>query len=491
MNTLLYIFSRREIWFELTWLCLYAIGFVVIRKILLENRNPQKTVSYLLLIIFLPFLGIPIYYFFGVNVRTRRKYNIKKLRDAVFFEKRKQEITTQSEKIIDDTKAFLQNQTELARLLIKDSLARLSTDNKIELLINGENKFREVITAIENAKHHIHIEYYIYENDEIGNTIKNLLIRKSKEGIKVRFIYDDFGSRNIRKSFAAEMREAGIEIFPFYKTWFSNLASRWNYRNHRKIIVIDGCIGFTGGINVADRYINNNKNKIYWRDTHLKITGSAVRTLQLIFISDWNFCAESELDFSDSFFPDYQNDHHQIVQIASSGPDSQRATIMLAIFTAIVCATKKVHITTPYFIPNESILTALKQAALSGIDVKLLVPKKGDSRLVNAATQSFFSELLDAGVHIFLYRKGFIHAKTMVIDDNLAIAGTANMDMRSFEMNFEVNAFIYDKEVNTEMENTFIDDLKFSSEVALKVWNQRSKWRVVGESLVRLFAPVL
>ncbi|MEO8147479.1 MAG: cardiolipin synthase [Bacteroidia bacterium] len=492
MNTLLAIFWGKSILINLLWIALYILAIIVSIKIILENRNPQKTVSYLLLIIFLPFIGIPVYYFFGVNIRSRRKYNIKKLKDSAFFDKMKQAVTTQSEKIIQDKKLFLENQSELVKLLLKDSLAQITTDNKINLLINGESKFPEVIKAIENAKYHIHIEYYIFEDDEIGNVIKNLLIRKSREGVKIRFIYDDFGSRSIRKSFAADLQDAGIEIHPFYKTYFSGLANRWNYRNHRKIVVIDGCIGFTGGINVADHYVNkNDNNKLYWRDTHLKIEGSAVHTLQLIFISDWNFTAKNKLDLSFSFFPVQENDHHQVVQIASSGPDSERATIMLAFFTAIVCATKRVFITTPYFIPNESILTALKQAALSGIDVRLLVPRKGDSRLVNAATQSFVSELLDAGVRIFMYTKGFVHSKTMIIDDNLAIVGTANMDMRSFDMNFEVNAFIYDQEVNQQLENVFMEDLKYSREASLNVWNKRSNWRVLAESLVRLFAPVL
>ncbi len=471
---------------------LYSTAIYVSIKILLENRNPQKTVSYILLIMFLPFIGIPVYYFFGVNIRTSKKYNIKKLNDAVYFDKMKHEITAQAESVIEHQKILLAGQDELARLLIKDSLSQLTTDNKIQLLINGEAKFEAVFHAIENAKHHIHIEYYIYENDNIGNRLKQLLIKKCKEGVKVRFIYDDFGSRHIRKQFSHEMHQAGIEIFPFYKTYFTGLASRWNYRNHRKIIIVDGCIGFTGGINVADYYINQpGQQHQYWRDTHLQITGSAVHTLQLIFISDWNFCSHKKLDLSDKYFPSVNNDNHSLVQIASSGPDSERATIMLAFFTAIVCATEKIYITTPYLIPNESILTALKQAALSGIDVRMLLPEKGDSRLVNAASQSFFSELLDAGVRIFLYQKGFVHAKTMVIDDNLAVVGTANMDMRSFDMNFEVNAFIYDKLVNKELEKNFNADLNESVEVNITQWLQRSKWRVIGESFVRLFTPVL
>lgn len=471
---------------------LYVIAFFVAIKILLENRNPAKTASYLLLIFFLPLIGLLIYYFFGVNYRTKKKYRIKKYNDAVFFNALKKKVLEKSQKMLFDQKDFLQNQTELVNLLVHDSLAGLTNNNKVKLLNNGEEKYPEIFLAIENATHHIHIEYYIVETGEIANQLKELLIKKAKQGVKVRFIYDDFGSKSIRKKYADELKVNGIEIFPFYKTRFVLFANRLNYRNHRKILVIDGKVGFIGGINISDRYSNLiKKNKVYWRDTHLKIEGNAVQTLQLNFISDWNFCANHELDLSLAFFPEQSNEEHQIVQIASSGPDSERATLMFAFFSAIVSASHKVYITTPYLIPNESILTALKQAALSGLDVRLLLPEKSDSHLVNAASQSYFTELLEAGVRLFLYQKGFVHAKTMVLDNNLAVVGTANMDIRSFDLNFEINAFVYDEKVNADLSMAFLNDLNFSKEVTLNSWNNRKKSRIIIESLMRLIAPIL
>jgi cardiolipin synthase len=473
-------------------LVVYVIAFFVAIKILLENRSPAKTAAYLLLIFFVPLIGLLIYYYFGVNYRTKKKYRIKKYNDALFFNALKKQVLEKSQKLLLNRKDFLGAQTELVNLLVRDSLAGLSDNNKVKLLTNGEEKFPELFKAIERATQHIHIEYYIIEQGIIANQLKELLIKKSKEGVKVRMIYDDFGSKSIRKKYAEELRANGIEIYPFYKTRFVLFANRLNYRNHRKVVVIDGIVGFIGGINISDRYSNTLKtNEIYWRDTHLKIEGNAVQTLQLNFISDWNFCAENELDLSRNFFPEQHNEEHQIVQIASSGPDSERATLMFAFFSAIVSASQKVYITTPYLIPNESILTALKQAALSGLDVRLLLPAKSDSRLVNAASQSYFTELLEAGVRIFLYQKGFVHAKTLVLDNNLAVIGTANMDIRSFDLNFEINAFVYDEKVNSELNTAFLNDLNFSKEITLNSWSKRKKLRIVAESLMRLIAPIL
>lgn len=474
-------------------LFIYLLAIIVATKILLENRNPAKTAAYLLLILFVPVIGLLTYYFFGVNYRTKKKYRIKKLNDAVFFERLKLAVLESSQKVIQEKKYFLINQTELANLLLRDSLAQLTANNDVKLLINGEEKFSEIIEAFENATHHIHIEYYIIEEGEIANRIKDILIKKSLAGVKVRIIYDDFGSKSIRKKFANDLRKAGVEIYPFYKTHFVLLANRLNYRNHRKIIVVDGRIGFTGGINISDRYINNLQRKqVYWRDTHLRIEGDAVQSLQIIFISDWNFCAVNEIDLSRPFFPSIQNDNKQIVQVASSGPDSERATIMLAFFSAIVNATKRIFITSPYLIPNESILTALKQAALSDLDVKIIVPAHSDFSFVNAASQSFFSELLLAGVRIYLYQKGFIHAKTMLLDNNLAIVGTANMDIRSFDLNFEVNAFVYDEKVNANLHENFLNDLKDCTEVLYDDWIlQRNGIQLLKESIARIVAPIL
>src|SRR4030095_6272566 len=283
--------------------------------------------------------------------------------------------------------------------------------------------------ALRNAKHHIHIEYYIYEQDEIGEQVENILIQQAKEGVEVRFIYDDFGSPNIKKKNAERMKKAGIEIYPFQKVLFYLLANRLNYRNHRKIIVIDGQIAFTGGINVSDKYINANPHKLFWRDTHIRIEGPGVFYLQYLFLTDWNFCSGQKLQPDKlHFLPCTTHKDDCFLQVAASGPDSEQPSVLFSLLQAIYLARKEILITTPYFIPGDSILEALRIAALSGLSVKLLVPGVSDSKLVNAASKSYYKDLLCAGVDIYMYQKGFVHAKTLVAEGNLSVIGTANMD---------------------------------------------------------------
>ncbi|MBL7926652.1 MAG: cardiolipin synthase [Bacteroidia bacterium] len=468
----------------------YAVSIAVCLRILLENRNPAKTTSYILIILFFPILGLLVYFFFGINFRTKRKFESMPAEAIIYLKQFRADIIENTRLLTSAKSELLQHQVELTRLLLRDAYAGLTANNTVDLLINGENKFDKLLHDLIAAQHHIHFEYYIVENDIIGQKIKNILIQKSLQGVEVRFIYDDFGAKAIEGKYVNELRNAGVKIYPFSNINFTQLANRINYRNHRKIIVIDGKTGYTGGINISDRYINPNKNN-YWRDTHLRITGDAVYWLQAHFILHYNFSSKSKLTLTDTYFPAMPKFDGALVQIAASGPDSERATLMLAFFTAIVCATKRVYITTPYLIPNESIVTALKQAVLSGLDVRLLVPKNSDSFFVNAASQSFYNELLDAGVKIYQYYKGFIHAKTVAIDNNLAIVGTANMDIRSFDLNFEINAFVYNETLNKQLTDCFLEDLKHSTLIDKHAWKKRKKRYRLVESVARLVAPLL
>ena len=384
------------------------------------------------------------------------------------------------------------NNRELAVMLEKELRSPLTRRNKVKLLLNGEEKFPEVLEALRNAKHHIHIEYYIYEQDKIGEQIEELLILKANEGVEVRFIYDDFGSPNIKKKIEERMRKAGIEIYPFQKVHFYLLANRLNYRNHRKIIVIDGQIGFTGGINVCDKYINNGSQKLFWRDTHLRIDGPGVFYLQYLFLADWNFCSGKVLapeKFHFSVPADSKDDC--FLQVAASGPDSVQPSILFSLLQAIYLARKEILITTPYFIPGDSILQALRIAALSGLSVKLLVPGVADSRLVNAASKSYYEDLLCAGVDIYMYQKGFVHAKTLVADGILSIIGTANMDLRSFELNFEVNVMLYDRKFSEQLRTVFFKDLEDAEKIDKDAWCQRPAYNQLPERIARLFSHVL
>jgi cardiolipin synthase len=400
-----------------------------------------------------------------------------------------------SKKTLDESNANVKSNKELAFMLLKETLSPLTANNSVKLLVNGENKFPEVIRALKEAKNHIHLEYYIYEDDEIGRMIEHVLIEKAKEGIDVRFIYDDFGSRSIRRTLAHRLNENGVKAFPFLRIYFIALANRINYRNHRKIIVIDGQTAFVGGINVDDRYINKeNNNKTYWRDTHLRIDGPGVQYLQYLFLCDWNFCASSKLHPNTHFFP-LQNSikarDNKVVQIAASGPDSEAPAILFSILQAISLATNEILITTPYLIPGESLLDALIIASLGGVSVKLLVPGNSDSLLVNAAARSYYGDLLKRGVEIYQYTKGFVHAKTMVTDSKIAMVGTANMDSRSFDLNFEVNAIVYDSGIASELRDIFYEDIKNAEKIDAKAWRNRPIYKQFFEKTAKLVSPLL
>lgn len=485
----------------MNWLLAYEIVYVIVvilvcLRIIYDTRSTTKTVAYMLLVIFIPIAGIFIYFSFGINYRKRKIYNKKLIRDNVLEQKVHDEIFQYSMHNLGKNNPAIADNRELARLLLKDNMSPLTANNAVKVLVNGEQKFPEVLKALEQAKHHIHIEYYIYEDDEIGRTIEELLIKKAKEGVTVRFIYDDFGSRTIRKKMVRRMREGGVKAFVFHKIIFIALANRLNYRNHRKIIVVDGETGFVGGINVSSRYINdaNDPNKLFWRDTHLRIDGLGVHYLQYLFLADWNFCANEHVEPDHLFFPKLHimtPKGNKLVQMAASGPDSDRPTILFSLLQAIYLAQEEILITTPYFIPGESILEALIVSALSGLKVKLLVPGVSDSVFVNTAARSYYGDLLKAGVEIYRYQKGFVHAKTVVTDSKVAIVGTANMDYRSFDLNFEVNAIVYDEAVATELRSIFYEDLKGAEKIDPIAWDARPWYYEIVEKTARLVAPML
>lgn len=489
------------------WLLIAEIIYLLIvifvcLRIVYDTRSTTKTLAYLLFAVFVPVFGILFYFFFGINYRNKKMYSKKLFENTGMARKLREELYQYSKQTFNENDAAVQNNKELAYMLVNDTMSPLTSGNTVKILLNGENKFPEVISALQEAKHHIHIEYYIYEDDEIGTAIGDLLIKKAQEGVAVRFIYDDFGSRSIRRKFVSQLRDSGVKAFPFFKISFIPFANRINYRNHRKIIVIDGRTAFVGGINISDRYINKtgDTKNIFWRDTHLRIDGPGIQYLQFLFLCDWNFCANKKLEADEKFFPrkrnfysasDQSEDADKIVQIAASGPDSDTPTILFSLLQAINLATKEVLITTPYFIPGESLLDALIIASLSGISVKLLVPGKSDSILVDGAASSYYDDLLKAGVEIYQYRKGFIHAKTVVADSKIAIVGTANMDFRSFDLNFEVNAIVYDAGIATELRSIFFDDLNDAEKINPGLWYNRSRMKQLWQKTARLVSPLL
>lgn len=472
----------------------YVILIVAVCLIILYNtRSHNKTLAFILLVCFVPFVGIVLYFLIGFNFHKSKLFGSmtdenKKLRKKLNITEDNHDDILQAY-----SHKIKPSQKTLANFIYNATQMPITAGNDVQLLINGENKFPEVHKLIREAKHHIHLEYYIFNSDETAEEIVDLLVEKAKKGIKIKFIYDDLGSRSIRRKLVPKMKEAGIDIQPFYEIKFLLLANRINYRNHRKIIVIDGEVGFVGGINVGNEYNNDLKNKLYWRDTHMIVRGPIVKYLQTIFLQDWNFCNPEEIIEDDNYFPTIPSTDGSdtLVQIAASGPDTQLPYIEYSMLKAIYSAQREILITTPYFIPGESVMDALITASKSGVKVKMLVPKESDSKVVDAAARSYYNSLIANEVEVYMYEKGFIHSKSMIIDDNLTILGSANMDNRSFDLNFEVNAIVYDDVFVAKMKDIFDEDKSHAEKIESDRWMRRSYVVQLPEKLARLISPIL
>ncbi len=460
--------------------------------LILENRNPVKSLGWSLVLIALPIVGLLLYVFFGQNVRRNKIISRKSIKQVEringYYETLKKKLS------INDIELpiALQSRRKLISLLYKNNHALYSSDNDIDIYASGKEALDAMYEAMEDAKDHIHLQSYIFsDKGEVGKRFTDLLVQKAKEGVKVRLLVDSVGSWSLNKAFHQQMRKMGVESYEFLKVIFPVFTHRINYRNHRKILVVDGNVGFVGGVNIADRYYYG-ESKIggIWRDTHIKIIGSAVNGLQSTFIQDWYFASRERI-IDKHYFRHENHFGSRKVQVASCGPDSDWKIIEQAFVLAISTAEKYVYIQSPYFLPTESIRMALKIAAMSGTDVRLMIPHKSDGRFTQLASHSFLKEMLEAGVRIYRYKGGFIHSKMIVSDDTLSTVGSSNMDFRSFESNFEVNAFVYDSELAKTCKKIFDKDIENAYEVTLKCWQKRPKVNRLFESFARLFSPLL
>ena len=489
MTTWQIIWGFIKEWYWIPMILVYA--FIII-TILSENRNPSKSLAYILVLIFLPFIGLLVYYFVGRKpVFKKLVFKKKRIIDQQKMHHFYKQLAPQMEERLQMLEQNISDMALPFRYLYYQEQSLISTGNAATLLRNGEEKFPALFEALENAKSHIHLEYYILTADDVGNRIADILIQKQKEGIEIRVIVDDVGSNHI-KDLPKRFKEAGIPLLKTMPVAFSSLANS-NYRNHRKIAIIDSTIAFIGGINLDERYWNNKKHKLYWRDTAVRIEGPAVNLLQVQFFLSWFFAGGRD-DFSgdDHYFNrNTENIGNAIIAIAASGPGSSIPYIMETILLAISQAKKSIHICTPYFIPNEQLTSALAIAASNGIDVELILPSRSDSFIVQHASFSFIKPLLQRGVKVFLYKKGFIHAKTISIDHSLAFIGTVNMDTRSFFLNFEITSLIYETGLCHALENMFAEDRNDSHLVTLKQWENRPAIQRGLDSICRLVAPLL
>ena len=468
-----------NIFFILYVLTILSIILVVIT----ENRNPVKSLAWITVLLLLPFAGVVIYIFFGRNfkskhlIRRRNKQKIKSIGN------------TSPATFPNSLPQLSEESTILLKLGKAINGSDYYTNNKIDIYTHASDKFRQFIEDIKEAKNYINIQYYIFENDKLGNEIKDLLIEKVKEGVKVRIIYDHVGCFKVRNSFYRQMKRHGIEVEPFMRVTFPQFATRVNWRNHRKITVIDGKVGYIGGMNIADRYIDGGKHA-YWRDTHIRIRGNAVIALEKAFAADWSFMGNPPLaDKLEYFNPSDEFDAG--VQLITSGPISSWSNMSMMLFKAIAGAKKCIYIQTPYFLPTDSLLKALQAAALTGIDVRIMLPKKSDSMVLTLASYSYLKSCLISGIKIYLYRKGMLHSKTLVIDNEISSTGSTNFDFRSMEHNFECNVFVYSKEFNNRMKEIFHKDMKECRRINKSSWGRRPVIQKLEESVIRLFSPIL
>ena len=469
------------------------IKVVAIVHVLMDNRHPVKTMAWAMVIYFVPVAGLVLYLFFGLNTR----------REKLISQRSLDQLTRRSMLgFVDQTDMQVpERYKQMVELFVNDNSALPFKNNKVELFTNGYSFFLSLIADIGRARHHIHVDVYIFENDALGRLVRDVLIDKARQGVEVRVIYDDVGSWSTDSEFFEQMRDAGVEVSPFLPVRFPQFAGKVNYRNHRKIFVIDGEVGYVGGYNIATRYVKG-RDGMSWRDTMVRLTGNGVYGIQCTFLIDWYFVDRTMISSRDYYPPlssapakgcISQVVNSCISQVVNSSPSSPYPSIMHGYVRALIEAQRYVYIQTPYFMPTESVLVAMKTAAIGGVDVRLMVPRKGDAHVVAWASRTYLREIMEAGVKVYMYSGGFLHSKILVADDSMATCGSTNVDFRSFENNFESNVFFYDADTAVRFRKMFEVDI--TSSVLLNSLPperlQVSFFARLWESITRLLAPVM
>ena len=459
----------------------FAVVLCLVFWVILENRNPVRTMAWILVLFFMPLVGLFLYFFIGRSTK----------RDRLISKKGRMRLTKRPMAEFQ-AQASLKNMTGKPRLMhffghVNKALP--FEGNAVDVYTDGASMLTGLLQAVYKAKHHIHIEFYIFEDDAVGRLFRDALIDKAREGVEIRVLYDDVGCWKVDHGFYEQMMCEGIEVQSFLKVRFPLFTSKVNYRNHRKLAIIDGKVGFIGGMNIAGRYVWGVPWG-RWRDTHVKIEGKAVYGLQTAFLTDWYFIHRTLLT-SSSYFPKIDAVGNALAQIVTSDPTGEWRDIMQGLTLAISSARTYFYIQSPYLLPTDPILIALQSAALSGVDVRIMLPKKADSVITHMGSLSYLEDMMKAGIRIYLYKPGFLHSKLMVSDGEFATVGSTNMDFRSFEHNFEANAFFYDRETASKLKQIFLDDQKECMLLTTRCWNRRSWKSKVAESVIRLLAPIL
>lgn len=455
-------------------------------SIIFYGSRPTKSLSWLLAIIAIPFGGPILYYLFGVN---RRKFKFFALRQT-----QKRKLYAETYKELKNTENSIKIEAlelpKLARLIKSNTFFLPYGGNNVMVLNDGKETFNAIFKAIENAKSFIHLQYYIFEKGDLSDRFYHLFKKKIKEGVEVRLIYDSVGSIGIKGKTIKRFKKIGVKAYPIMPLRFGNLLFTLNYRNHRKIVVVDGTIGFIGGVNVSDKYIKAISELGIWSDLHIAVEGPVVNSLHRIFIKDFHFASKEEMLINEKYLPKSSSKGNAIVQIVAGGPDSKQPAIMQQYIAMINSAEKTIYIANPYFIPGTTVLEALKIAALSGIKISLLIPKKSDSLMARYSMFSRFEELLEVGVSIFL-REDFSHSKVIIIDEKVASVGSGNFDHRSFEHNFEANALIYDEKVAQTISTEFMGYCSNNICIDYNTFKNRAIIHKFIEGIAKFFSPLL
>ncbi|GAK47481.1 cardiolipin synthase [Secundilactobacillus oryzae JCM 18671] len=468
-----------------------AFAFITVFR---EKRDIAATWAWLIVLVLLPLVGFLAYAFIGRKLPRRQIYRVKnQVRMQLDKRVMQQRYQIGTERLPADD--ITEEAASLVNLFVRTEHAILSRKNRIKIFTDGNDLFHRMIQDIEAAQSSIHIEFYTFYNDKIGNEILNLLVKKAQSGVEVRVIYDSWGSMGTWRSFFKPLNKAGGHAEPFLATHSALLDFRLNFRDHRKIVVVDGKIGYTGGFNIGDQYLGRKEKFGNWRDTHLRIVGSGVFGLQARFILDWNVTDKYHkipTDFVDpKYFPLTKIKGETNLQIVSSGPDSDLQQIKMGYIRLIQMAQKRLWIQTPYLIPDDSVFDALRIASMAGVDVRIMIPSMPDHAFVYRATQYYASLLANDGVKIYFYDNGFMHAKTMVVDGKVASVGSANLDYRSFKLNFEINAFLYDAKLAHELEQIFENDMTMSTLMTPEKFKAQSAYLKFKQHASRLLSPIL
>lgn len=477
-------FIMRHLWI---WNMLFAVIIVFF-----ERRDPKSVWAWLMLLFFIPMLGFVFYLLLGQNMRKRRRFRLKEVEDHMSEAIRQQEYQIKTRELGSlDTE--IESYTDLIMYNLENSGAMLTNDNDIDIFVDGNEKFDALIEDLRQAQHFIHIQYYIIKNDVLFNRIVEVLAQKAAEGVEVRVLFDAMGCRSVRHSYWRKLNEMGIQTAEFFPALLRRFQLRINYRNHRKIVVIDNRVAYVGGFNIGKEYIDLDEHFGHWRDTHLRICGTGVLGLQIRFILDWNYAARENILRNAILFEGMRSGERDYcaMQIISSGPDHTSEQIRDNYLRMITKAEKSIYIQTPYFIPDESIFNALKIATRSGIEVNIMIPCKPDHPFVYWATYSYIGDLVMAGAKCYTYNNGFLHSKGMIVDCKVFCYGTANMDIRSFALNFEVNAVVYNREKAYEMEKLFREDLKHCTRITRDMYAGRGLTLRLREQVCRLLSPLL